>query len=258
LRETFLGGVEVVALEDYEESQTEQLRRSWEHVSFSSEDVTALGQLDRYFAAISVGASAYGQLTLYDPYCLCVVLRDRGAGVRVDDWIASVLKFMSFEVRNRFVDSVTLVGKDDVVGRGIQCLEFISRIKDLMTGNGHRNNALRLGFETRSRGANWHNRYLNCGICVALLPDGIDVFNERHGGVMIRRNFEISNIPADSCEFSQVKRMPTNVAYSDMVGLARNGGITIDIDVEECAPDGQHAQEFISLTLYPPINMAIG
>jgi len=249
-------GVEVVSLEDYEESQTEQLRRSWEHVSFSPEDTTASTQLDCYFAAISVGASAYGQLTLYDPFCLCVVLRDRG--VR-DDWIASVLKFMSFEVRNRFVNSVTLVGKDNVVGKRIRLSRFISSIMDLMTRrNVNRNNALRIGFETRSEGADWHNRYLDCGICVALLPDGMDVFKEGPRGTRIRRNFEILRIPVDSCEFSEVKNMSSNDAYSDVVRLARRGAVDIDIDIEECAPDGQHAKECISLTLYPPKNRAIG
>ena len=250
------GGVECMPLEAYEDSVTEKLRESWEDSSFSAGE--PLMRIDRYMAGMSLCASVCGSVTIYDPYCLCVCLSGSKQAGDVRDWETSVRKVVGFLVRNKYVRSITFVGKSNLVG----CCCRMSWFENMVTSemgrrNAHRCCSITVRLSSRREAEDWHNRYVDCGRFVCEFPDGLDVFcSDGNRGAAIKRNFEIRILKDNNpVEFNHVKNSAKGVSYKEVREMVNRGVFSCDRDLSDCRPNEEGA--FMSLDIHPPIRIAL-
>ena len=246
-----LGNTVSMTLDRYEDSCVEECRARWEGVSFSAN--SAAGNVtdanstnpeenaDRFWAGLSMGASAFRHVSIIDPFCLCVVFRD----TRLSNWDASIDKILGFFIRNKFIENITLVGQGTIVGRTMHVRRLLMRLQNELFNLGvRRKGKFTVGIRVKPPTDNWHDRWIDVGIAICALDDGLEVYKKENDGAptVIRKPFQVHALRDESRAQFNVVNASRNETYQCVI----NGRVRIDVeDVSQLRPsDANNVVEF--------------
>ncbi len=186
-------------LATYEESDAEEVRNEWERLSFTQGDDQ---KADQFWAGLSLGASAFGKVSFFDPYCLKGII---GSGDRREkEWDASRKKVAAFFTCNEHIHFVTFYGKVNTLVRKPICIEQLEKmIKQInkQRNQDSRKSPLTLGVGAKMIGEGFHDRWIDVGIGICYLPRGLDVYKEApNGSIEIGESFVSLAIPKQLVE----------------------------------------------------------
>ena len=229
-----------LSLEEYEDSDVEKKRERWSRLSFTKDDEA---EADNYWAALSVGASAFGDVQLFDPFCLSIVFR-HDPKANLGNWTASIEKIASFFVRNSAVKSITFVGElDDVVNRQIHLDELRNIFtKTMAKRHQHRDEGITCAICTKKIGSQWHNRWLEIGVAQCACDDGFELYERESESkpIHIRKTFGVGVMGCDrEPERKEAKELPCH-SYRDLCQACGNGTRIIGFRLDKIKPQSQN------------------
>ena len=248
------GGFAWCSIDDYEESDIESQREKWEQISFSVNESADNAEFDKCMAGLSVAASAYGSIEFYDRYCGCVFFRqERIQSAPIENWDASVKRFLAPFVRNRNVGTIRFVCQiDNLVNKTCCMSKIASTITSQMCGR-----RLLVTFDIRAKKTgDFHNRWIHFGVGVCSLEHGMEVFKERNGSAVINKSFPLKiNKDPKKKDFDGTRNLG-NHDFATVQSL-KNGGHFFfeDCSLEELPPSCK--DDLFELKIYPPIQITL-
>lgn len=250
-------GIEWCSIDSYEESDIEGLRSSWTHPSFADDNMAHNAEFDRYMAGLSVAASAYGTVEFYDPYCGCVFFRQaRIQTAPIENWDASVRRFLAPFVRNRHISTIRFVCQmGNLYDKNCNLSNIKNTIRIMMSRRGCRRNCpMTVALKVKKEG-DFHNRWIDFGIGTCALEGGLEVFARAgNGSLIINKSFPaIVNSDSDRADYKKVHELSQHT-FADAQELNRQNRFQCDgVLLEDVVPNDK--EDLLELKVYPTIEI---
>ena len=229
--------VHTLTIDEYLDSEIENVREGWETVSFNTND-EALAR--KFWQGLSLCACSFNEVTLYDPYSIGL-LRENS-----QKCACSFQEIFQWFIRNNHIASLRIVCKLDEYDNKVFELErFKNEVKGMMCWkNARRNRAmiLKLCVKTKIDNVRFHDRWIDAGAHTCTLSVGLDVYrsrryNRRYNVIEISRPFSVCAITDVSKQRNAVDAMSCH-SYNDIsrdVGDQwRSGAVddTVETDIQ--------------------------
>ncbi len=254
-------------LEQYIGSSVERRRKRWQGVSFTKRDES---EANDYWAALSVGASAFGEVQMFDPFCLSKVFEEpyssppknsisSSSKKVLDDWEASIMHISSFFVRNSFVKKITFIAELETL---VNCTVRLDKLNTYITTTiakpPHRDRCLACAICAKKENSQWHNRWLDIGVAQCACADGFELYQQSKAGqIHIRKTFGIVVMGTNRKPERDEAQQYDCHSYNDLYGIIKRGSSKTKIQgftLAEIKPPSNNL--LASFTINPPQHYA--